>query len=262
MNFGKWALLISILSSGESLAGVDYTYCSDAIEKFSYLTPITLDKSGKLKVEIHQNDSYRIEENRHKIVTKFGKGDSSNRAEYEVILEDNRPSEFTATEFYQGVQRKRTLSFKILNDVCIPEKSYHEEKINGEVFKQNALVWNTEMCRELINFLDATPDALICNCGNDHTNRKLASIIKKYDPSYKESTGKVNLSEKGSGRDETIKFLARFARPISDSVDFVKSCDGEGAVRAALEDKRVWKKASNRGAGSEDAPKSSGGSVH
>jgi len=245
----KWILVCFFLFSSICLAD-SKNYCSDFLKSLGMLAhfqdfwSIKPDGTFYFDKEAHSRyirANFRIDKDGSKIfisekpllIIGFEKRayitlDEKKRIK-EIIIKLGSEENEKKTDGYTRV----TLDYK--NGSCYPL----EEKTAEDI------LFNTEMCHELLKYLETNPQSLDCKCGNDKTNKALKKILLKYgDQPYdrmdweKPDGIKANETHKNQ---TALNELESMSQPLYQALNRISGCRAAPGVNKVLKDQEFWK---------------------
>ncbi len=252
----KYSFAIGLILAGSGAEAADFSHCQKFL-KGRFITKVEMGDDGKLSVKESALNGYSYTfANGTLTLSKSSVVNEGDLSKTEFKTKDGRLLEmkYTYADAPQSMQKEvNTVTFREKNGVCYPsaeteEKTWPISRGTGKAVPhtEKNLVWDTQMCKELTDFLAKAPESLLCRCGNDSTNKKLSSILKKYDPAYKLPSGQpFDLGKElltDTENKATKELLEKLSNPLSHSTRYVENCR-KSKVLAAATDRAIWKDA-------------------
>ncbi|OFZ23353.1 MAG: hypothetical protein A2202_02545 [Bdellovibrionales bacterium RIFOXYA1_FULL_36_14] len=104
--------------------------------------------------------------------------------------------------------------------------------------------FNTDACRELINYLEKNKEAMDCKCGTDQTNQALQKILDIHhilSPPWFKMLDKKPLNAMESKNGWLINNHEQLSKPLWRALMLREDCLRTPGVKAALDNKDLWK---------------------
>lgn len=180
--------------------------------------------------------------------------DNEGRIESVTMQNNADPDRLTDT--------RKTFHLGVRNGICYVKKITTEFRRE----KKSHVVVDTDLCRDILHYFDAHPDATDCRCGDKDTEAELQKIFATHrvDPKstfpivFRQNTsadGKTTIAVSQRRVPEQVRkadakkyshvdfydLSLLISKPLSRAISEANTCTRHAGIVSAIKDERIWK---------------------